>query len=329
LTAAIRDQALEAFRRLLADASAGGQTKVDALVALSQRTVWVATWTSLGDDYRTLVNSNGLSALPVFTGVDCLEDAARRFGWVSGDGSVPSREVGAREILRHAIAHNLEYVVVDITSDHSLEMEKQEIEPLLTSQAKRDSAGPFAAVGKISSDVFKAVNASSHPPPPTTTGGSVPVPVVAVPVTAKAPTPPSVPPAARAQNFSTKNSRVSVPPQAPMSDKTAAGTHVQVSALQSEPADALVEELTSALRNYLEIEWAALCLVSHGPAGPVPSVGIRVDGAVRQRVPEITRQIRAIGEKHGAPLGTLVLDDAGVMRTIRSDGYLFYPWKKR
>ena len=39
------DRATEAFRRLLSDAAAGGQAKVDALVALSQRTLFVATWT--------------------------------------------------------------------------------------------------------------------------------------------------------------------------------------------------------------------------------------------------------------------------------------------
>lgn len=297
------------------DASAGGQPRVDALVALSQRTVWVATWTSLGDDYRTLVNSNQLSALPIFTGYDALEEAARRFGWQAGDGSIPFRELGAREVLRHAIAHNLEYVVIDIADDHSLEIERKEIEPLLSTHARNDSVGPYAAVGRISSDMMRAV--SSRPPSGRPNPPSVPPPAVPAAAASKPP------------NFSTQNSKPSVPPPRPMSDAPTPTGPVQVSALQSEPSDALLNALSELLRGYPEVEWAALCLVAHGPAGPVPSVGVRIDAGFRQRVDEIASGIRKAGDQTGAPIGTLVLDDAAIIRTVRADGYLFYPWKKR
>ena len=93
------DRATEAFRRLLSDAAAGGQAKVDALVALSQRTLFVATWTPGSDDFRTLVNSSGQQALPVFSSKAELDEAAGRFGWAGPDGSVPHLEVGACSIF--------------------------------------------------------------------------------------------------------------------------------------------------------------------------------------------------------------------------------------
>src|SRR5687767_13823950 len=100
------DRVLTAFRRLLADAATGGQSKVDALVALSQRVVWVATWPG-SDGFRTLTNSSGSAALPIFTHPTLLDAAARRYGWMNPDGSLPSREAAAREAFTHAIAHNV------------------------------------------------------------------------------------------------------------------------------------------------------------------------------------------------------------------------------
>lgn len=158
-----QDRGLEAFHRLLADGSVGGQAKVDALVALAQRTVLVPTWATDDESFRTLVNAEGLTALPIFTNGVLLQAAAARFGWVNSDGSVPHREVGSRAALRHAIAQNLPFVVVDIASPHSLEIERTEIAPLLTPEAGRESQGPFAGVGRVSSSMLQAVKPTPAP----------------------------------------------------------------------------------------------------------------------------------------------------------------------
>jgi hypothetical protein len=41
----------EALKRLLTDAAQGGQAKVDALVALAQRTLWIVPWEGV-EGYR-------------------------------------------------------------------------------------------------------------------------------------------------------------------------------------------------------------------------------------------------------------------------------------
>jgi len=156
------DQGLDAFRRLLKEGAAGGSAKVDALLALAQRTVYVATWTEGGEEYRTLVNGNGQSALPIFTDDDELDRAASHFGWVDeGMPRTPRRELGAREALRYVVSHNLDFLVVDIAASWRLEAEAGEIEPLLTGRA--EPAGPYAGMGKVSSSVMRAVK----PTPPT------------------------------------------------------------------------------------------------------------------------------------------------------------------
>src|SRR5688572_16218382 len=96
------DRALAAFRRLLSDAGSGGQSKVDALVALAQRTVFVPTWKTGEEGYRTLTSSSGDTALPIFTDEIQIRDAAQRYGWVEPNGSVSFEEVGARKAFRHA-----------------------------------------------------------------------------------------------------------------------------------------------------------------------------------------------------------------------------------
>ena len=106
----------EALRRLLTDASQGGQAKVDALIALSQRTLWVVPWEGV-EGYRTLVNSTGLAALPVFTSEAELNEAAQRFAWLSPAGTVAHKEIGARAAFGYAHEKNLGFVVVDITSE--------------------------------------------------------------------------------------------------------------------------------------------------------------------------------------------------------------------
>ena len=73
------------------------------------------------------------------------------------------------------------------------------------------------------------------------------------------------------------------------------GSSVGVHKLGAEPPLALLESLAELLRGYPEVEWAALCAIARGPAQPVPTVGLKIDSAFRQRVNEIVQRLREHG----------------------------------
>jgi|GEM_PF-1158896 len=147
----------------MAEVGAGGQAKVDALVALSQRTVFAPTWRMGDDGYRTVVSSNGVAALPVWLDFEALADASMAFGWALPDGRVAYKEIGARAALGHALANNL-LVVVEMGTEHSMEVEQEEMRLLLAPQARSESSGAFAGAGRLQSSLMRAV----RPPTPAT-----------------------------------------------------------------------------------------------------------------------------------------------------------------
>ena len=297
------DRSSEAFLRLLADGSAGGQSKVDALVALSQRTVFVVTHTSGGDDFRTLINSDGQNALPVFTDEDLLVAAATRFGWTGPDGTVFKREVGAREALRHVFAHDLNYLVVDIASEHTMEAERDEIAPLLQTR-RSDSIGPYAAHGRISSSMLRAVK----PTPPPSARVSV--------------DPPDDLPSGSLQSGSTLTD---TGPNTPIS---VAG--VSIHPLPAPPPDALLDSLSEVLRGYPEAEWAAYCVAARDQMDqPIPTIGLRVDASYRARVNDIIGDLREAGSNNGISLDVLLLDDPDLVRAARAEAMIFFPWRRK
>lgn len=359
-----QDRSLEALRRLLADAREGGQVKVDAILALVQRTVWIGTWGPGQEGFRTLMNSEGQTALPIFTNEQELQEAGLRYGWQSPDGRTSGREVGAREALRHAIAHNLVYVIVDIGSEHSLEIEKPEIEPLMSPQARRDSTvGPYAGHGRISSTMMKAVKATpppgsipapgSTPPPAPPSAATYPDGVAAAPASRATPAyggdaPRTTPAYGGDAPRTTLTYGEDAPRTTPASGGDApriatttadptqlrpdatfgSGSSVSIQPLGAEPTDELLNALSEVLRGYPEVEWACLGLVSRGPASAVPTVGLRVDTSFRQRVNEIIQNVRQAADARGASLDVLLLDDPQVMRTARQVALVFYPWRR-
>jgi hypothetical protein len=341
------DRASDALRRLLADASAGGQAKVDALVALSQRTLFVPTWRIGEDTFRTVVSSAGVAALPVWLDLEALEAAARLFGWALPDGRVPAREVGARAAMTHAVANGL-LLLVEMGSDHVLEVDGEEMRPLLTPQARRESAGPFAVAGRTASTLLQAVKAptpsggtrppSVRPPPGYVPAGdsspgelaapSVPAGSAASPApTASAPTQGGS--AARAPSAVTPPAAQGATPPA-VASATFGGPSggVSIGPLGSPPTDALLDALSAALRGYPEVEWAMLASVARGPAAPVPAVVMRLTPAFRTRVDEIVTATRRAAASQGAALDVLLLDEPSLMRAARAAGAPFYPWRR-
>lgn len=308
------DPRIAALHRILTDAHADPQAKVDALVALAMRTVHVVPWPDGVQGYRTLVNSDGIAALPIFTTFGCLEDAAGRYGWTSADGSVPSVEIGARAALNHAVHEKLAYVVVDIASDHALEVSREEIEPLLTPAARRESTGPFALRGRVSSSLIRAVKSTPAPmravdgqlhptPPPGTLRAPTPPPAIEPPKSTPGLTPPSGAPPTSA----TAEMRFSTPPSLD---------------------DEAYTIMAAALREYPEVEWAAMLSATDGDTGGL-SVGVRIDASFRQRVQEVADAIALAASKKSIGVGVILLDLPEAARSAREVGEVFYPWRKK
>jgi hypothetical protein len=313
----------EALKRLLADASAGGQAKVDALVALSQRTLLVVPWET-AEGYRTLVNSEGLAALPVFTSLGELTEACTRFGWLRPDGTAPQKEIGARAAFSYARDRTLGFVVVDIASDHSLEIPRDELEPLLQRGA-RDSAGPFAATGRVESSLMAAVRKSepamhavrAPTPPPGSLRAPTPTPSALPAVRSMAtpagglPTPPSSLPAG------------ALPPRSePAFQVPGAVANILPSTRllppPSAPEDALLDRLEAILRGYPEVEWGCL-----GMAGTTAAVGLRIDARMRTRVDALAE---AIAKSSG--LAIAILDDPAHFKAAKAEAFVFFPWRR-
>ncbi|AKF03376.1 SseB family protein [Sandaracinus amylolyticus] len=323
------DRQTAALYRLLSEAAHGGQAKVDALLALMQRTLFVAPWPAGTEGYRTLVNSQGIAALPVFTEREQLEAAARRYGWLAADGSVPAIEIGARQAFHYARAQTLAFVVVDIAAEHGLEVAREELEPLLSPAARRESSGPFAGAGRISSTLMSKVRPHTQTPTP----GSIESPIRA------ATPPPGSLPSARSATGSSPGTIARPPTPASGSSPgtlrrpsgsllvapTEPGTVLASAKLGAPVApidEALLEALEPVLRAFPEVEWACLGTLDRDPV-----IGLRVDSRMRQRVEEIASHVATAASP--ATLPVVLLDDPQDMRAARADALVFYPWRRR
>ncbi|MFN7698654.1 MAG: SseB family protein [Deltaproteobacteria bacterium] len=329
----------EALLRLLADAGQGGQAKVDALVALSQRTLWVVPWEGV-EGYRTLVNSSGLAALPVFTSEAELQEAALRFGWLSPTGTVPHAEIGARAAFGHAQEKKLAFVVVDITSDHSLEISEDELAPLLT-RSRSPSAGPFAAAGRVESSLMAAVRKSEpgmaavRPGTPPSGAARPATPASGLQaVRAPTPTPGGVP---ALVNAPTSLPAGALPPRpetekgpekgkGPAQPPVAAQPLVAAQILSSTrifppattPDDALLDCLETILRGYPEVEWGCI-----GSASAQPALALRIDPRMRKRLEPLAEEVaKASG------LVVVTLDDPAHFKAAKGEAFVFFPWRR-
>jgi len=167
------DHATIAFRLALAEASEQEQARADALQAFWQRSVLVATWPGPNEAPRTLTNSHGETALPLFTGLDALELGADRFSWREPNGSIRYREMSAREAFRYALTRQVNFVVVDVGFEHNVEFAREEFESLVLQQE---------ALCRASTPSAAAKKAAPSPTPPSAATTSAP------PIAANAPT---------------------------------------------------------------------------------------------------------------------------------------------
>ena len=134
------DQGTAALRQLMSRAADDEAARAEALQLILLRRVLVGTWPHSPESVRTLTNSNGEQAMPLFTGFDVLLEAAHRFGWTSPDGAVSHREMAAADALRGAVANGVHFVVLDISTDCAVEFGREEIDEALRARPKGESA---------------------------------------------------------------------------------------------------------------------------------------------------------------------------------------------
>ena len=125
------DGSTVALRQLMSRAGEDDSARLETLALIARRLVVVATWPHSPESVRTLTNSDGEQAMPVFSGLDVLLDAAQRFGWTSPDGSVSHRELAGGEALRGAMTNGVHFVVLDICTDCTVEFGRNEVEQAL------------------------------------------------------------------------------------------------------------------------------------------------------------------------------------------------------
>jgi hypothetical protein len=310
----VSTQAAQALQQALVAASRDADARSRAVGALRGAEVYATTWPADPSSLRTLLNSSGVRALALFTDQRQLEDAAGRFAWLGVDGRVPSRRLHMSEAIRFARQQKVALVVVDITSDHTFELDEGEMELVGASPSTRppsyEGLAPVLSSPQQTPDNGSEVKRVSTRPPAQGERGeqrlSSPVGSSLVP---------------SAINVDVEHHAVSA---------TFAIAHTAtMMALPEAPADALIDALAQVLREYPEVEWA--CLVGeeeHGREGAA-HVALRIDRAFRKNLAEISVKLRNISIAMGTSCDVLVLDTPEQVKRARSIGLPFYPWRKQ
>jgi hypothetical protein len=340
------------LQQALVAASKDSAERAAAVAALRGADVWAATWPTDPATLRTLTNSNGVTALAVFTDDKQLEEAAIRYGWLGLDGKVPAKRLHITDALRFARQHRAQLVVVDIAAEHSLEIDEGEMELVAATPSTR----PPSYVG------MPPVR-TSRPPAEITSGSQSGLPPVKAPPPARVPSesalpaavlssrPPSGSPvsgqhSAQASMKPMTGQPTSVKPMTgqptsvkPMTGQPAseaesvsatfgASNTATLLGLPDAPSEDMYDALTGVLREYPEVEWACLVRATRGPGEAVPSVAVRVDPAFRKNLNEISVRLREASIAQGVAFDVLLLDTPEQMKTARQSGRPFYPWRK-
>lgn len=318
----------EAFLRLITLASTdGGDARVDALLALAQRNVFVPTWFAGDGNFRTVFSSSGVSGLPVYITIPELEEMSRRFGWLMPDGKVCYREVPAMVAMSHALSQNL-LVLLDMGSEHALELDTDELRPLVAN-ANNMTQGPFSGAGRLGASLSDVVQRRTPPPPrPTSSPGVIAAPfslnhIATLPPGSET-RPAIVLPNDRPSSAPGEN-RGSIPPETKI---VSLPSGTELSALSTPPTDELLDALDAVLRQYPEAEWACIASVAKPPTPAVPTVCLRVADNFRARVAEIATALKAAATQENATLDVFLLDDVAATRGARHVGQPFFPWRK-
>jgi hypothetical protein len=286
-----------------------------ALTALRGAEVWAVTWPLDPASLRSLTNSRGITALPVFSSEHQLEDAAARYGWLGPDGLVPRRQLAMAEGIREAKRAHAQILVVDIAADHAFELDEGEMELLSIPSGPSGRAPSYGGLSVVSRrptpDGMEVKRLSTRPPAPGLG-----------PESHERPTPDPLRSALKPSSITP------APDTRTVSATFGASPTATMEELEQLPSDELFDALTDVLREYPEVEWACVVQADRGVGRPNASVALRVEPAFRRHLAEIGEKLRTVGGEHGRLFEVLVLDTPEQMKQARAVGLPFYPWRK-
>lgn len=300
-------RAAQALQQVLVAATHNPDQRAHAVTALRGSEVYASTWPTEPGTLRTLLNSSGVRALALFTDMRQLEEAALRYGWLGADGQVPARRIHLSEAIRFARQSRVALVIVDIASDHALELDQGEMELVAAPPSTRPPS--YEGLAKVTATPLHGAaevkRASSRPPP-----------------------------------ANDNQARVSVGPLAPaavnvdavhhsVSARFAMATTSTMAALSFSPSDELIAALCQVLRDYCEVEWACLVADADRTTERTLGVALAISRDFRKHLPEISMNLRKAASEQGASIEVLVLDTNEQMKQARKLGQPFYPWRKR
>jgi len=290
--------------------------------------VWAATWPTDPATLRTLTNSNGVTALAVFSDEKELEEAAIRYAWLGVDGRVPSKHLHISEVVRFAKQNRAQLVVVDIAADHALELDEGEMELVSAlPSARPPSYQGMAPVTSSRPPSYQSIAPvhSSRPPVGSVAPSRAPSQqkLDSVPST-RAPSQSALKPSSVFPEDPNKPSTVTA------TFGSTTGTTNTVSSPAAVPhVDALYDALSHVLRDYPEVEWGCILDHARGEAESGPCVALRIDPSFRKNVNEISVKLREATISHGQAHDIVVLDAVDQIKHARQVGKPFYPWRKK
>ncbi|MDB4974361.1 MAG: hypothetical protein JWN48_2702 [Myxococcaceae bacterium] len=303
-----------ALQEALIAAARDGSERARAVGALRGAEVYATTWPADPMSLRTLLNSSGVRALALFTDQRQLEEAATRFAWQGVDGRVPTRRLHISEAIRFARQQRVALVILDITSDHTLELDEGEMELMSAPPSTRPPSyaglAPVVSTSRPPDSASDVKRVSNRPP--------------AMDAPFREERTSSVP------NSGLQPSAVNVDVEHHAVSATfGLAQTATMTALVSAPADDLIDSLAAVLRDYPEVEWACLVGEADHDDSQGVHVAVRIDAAFRKHLSEISVKLRAASTEQGSPCDVLVLDTPEQMKRARAIGLPFYPWRKR
>jgi len=310
----VTTQAAQALQQALVAAARDGNARSTAVGALRGAEVYATTWPTDPSSLRTLLNSSGVRALALFTDERQLEEAAGRFAWLGIDGHVSKRRLHMSEAIRFARQQQVALVVVDITSDHTFELDEGEMElvgapPSTRPPSYAGLAPVLSSPGQAPDNGSEVKRVSTRPPALGTPGAE----------RLSSPMGSSLTPSAI--NIDVEHHAVSA---------TFAMAHTATMvALPSTPSEELIDTLAQVLREYPEVEWACLVGEQERTSEGAVHVALRIDRAFRKHLAEISVKLRDTSAAQGATCDVLVLDTPEQVKRARAIGMPFYPWRKQ
>jgi hypothetical protein len=100
---------------------------------------------------------------------------------------------------------------------------------------------------------------------------------------------------------------------------------IELAPLPSAPGEELLKDLSQALRNFPEIDWAAICLMNDG-GRTAPTIGLRIADNYRENVDYIVEAVVRASQPHALDLDLLLIDGHDLLRKARESAFVFFPW---